>query len=163
LIDTDGYRPNVGIILANGSGQLLWAKRINQDGWQFPQGGINRNESPEKALYRELKEEIGLGPESVEVVACTRGWLKYRLPPRLLRFESKSGFVGQKQKWFLLKMLVEDRHVQVDASRKPEFDSWRWVSYWYPLGQVIDFKREVYRQALGELSGIHSKMLHRGR
>jgi putative (di)nucleoside polyphosphate hydrolase len=163
LIDTDGYRPNVGIILANGRGQLLWAKRINQDGWQFPQGGINRNESPEKALYRELREEIGLRPESVEVVACTKGWLRYRLPQRLLRFDTKSGFVGQKQKWFLLKMLAEDRHVQIDATSKPEFDGWRWVSYWYPLGQVIDFKREVYRQALGELSVIHSKMLRSGR
>jgi putative (di)nucleoside polyphosphate hydrolase len=159
LIDADGYRPNVGIVLANSRGQLLWAKRINQNGWQFPQGGINRNESPKKALYRELHEEIGLRPDNVEILACTKGWLRYRLPSRLLRSESKSSFVGQKQKWFLLKMLADDTQGQVNANKKPEFDGWRWVSYWYPLGQVVDFKREVYRQALKELSFPHGTMM----
>ena len=131
MIDPDGFRPNVGIILTNELGQVLWARRIGQDSWQFPQGGIHHNESPEQALYRELHEEVGLLPEDVEILACTRGWLRYRLPQRLIRNHSQPICVGQKQ---------------------PEFDGWRWVSYWYPLGQVVPFKRDVYRRAMKELA-----------
>ncbi|WP_261842627.1 RNA pyrophosphohydrolase [Aliamphritea ceti] len=152
MIDSDGFRPNVGIILANSMGQVLWARRIGQDAWQFPQGGIDRSETPEQAMYRELKEEIGLSPEDVEIVAVTRGWLRYRLPKRMIRHHSHPVCVGQKQKWFLLRMLSEDSAVSIDETAKPEFDGWRWVSYWYPLGQVVAFKRDVYRKAMRELS-----------
>jgi putative (di)nucleoside polyphosphate hydrolase len=160
VIDDDGYRPNVGIIVANEQGQVLWAKRIGQEAWQFPQGGIRSAESPEEALYRELKEEIGLDPGHVEVLASTRGWLKYRLPKRMLR-DNASSFVGQKQKWFLLKMLAEDTVVSFDGSEKPEFDFWRWVTYWYPLGQVVQFKQEVYRRAMKELAPYLSRCFPR--
>ncbi|MCW8885958.1 MAG: RNA pyrophosphohydrolase [Motiliproteus sp.] len=151
MIDSDGFRPNVGIILTNGLGQVLWARRIGQDAWQFPQGGINEDETPEQALYRELKEEIGLESNDVEIISCTRGWLRYRLPKRMIRQHSHPICIGQKQKWFLLRLLTDDESVSVTASEKPEFDDWRWVSYWYPLGQVVSFKREVYRSALKEL------------
>lgn len=139
-------------MLANSQGQLLWARRIGQDAWQFPQGGISAGESPEQAMYRELQEEIGLEPEAVAVKACTRGWLRYRLPKRYIRKSQHPICIGQKQKWFLLRMLAQDSEVRVDAHPKPEFDHWRWVSYWYPLSQVISFKREVYRSALKELA-----------
>lgn len=153
MIDSEGFRPNVGIILANDRGQVLWARRVGgRDAWQFPQGGIDDRESPEEAMYRELWEEVGLTDAQVRVVACTRGWLRYRLPRRMLRRGGSSAFVGQKQKWFLLQLLDEDDHVQVDVSHKPEFDFWRWVSYWYPLSQVVAFKRDVYRRALLELA-----------
>ena len=153
VVDADGYRPNVGIVLANDLGQVLWARRVGgRDAWQFPQGGIQERETPEEALYRELHEEVGLRPECVRIVACTSGWLKYRLPRRLLRFNSDPGFKGQKQKWFLLHMLGCDDDVCMTSSEKPEFDHWQWVSYWYPVGQVVDFKREVYRLALKELA-----------
>ncbi|MDD7804117.1 MAG: RNA pyrophosphohydrolase [Endozoicomonas sp. (ex Botrylloides leachii)] len=151
MIDSDGFRPNVGIILANHIGQVLWARRIRQDAWQFPQGGINDDETPEQAMYRELYEEIGLAPESIEILACTRGWLRYRLPRRLIRREQQPLCIGQKQKWFLLNLLSCDDAIRVDHTPSPEFDHWRWVSYWYPLGQVVSFKREVYRRALREL------------
>lgn len=153
MIDPDGFRPNVGIILANDAGQLLWARRVGgRDAWQFPQGGINRGESPEQALYRELEEEVGLTPDAVRLVAVTRGWLRYRLPRRFIRKGQDPVCIGQKQKWFLLQMLAEDQAVQLDANHKPEFDHWEWVSYWYPLNQVVAFKREVYRRALKELA-----------
>lgn len=150
MIDADGYRSNVGIILANCKGQVLWARRVGQDAWQFPQGGMHDEETPKQAVLRELQEEIGLTQENVEIMACTRGWLRYKLPRRLLRQDSTS-FVGQKQKWFLLKMLAADDAVQVNQSKSPEFDLWQWVSYWYPLGQVVSFKRDVYRRAMKEL------------
>ncbi|HET8710850.1 MAG TPA: RNA pyrophosphohydrolase [Spongiibacteraceae bacterium] len=160
MIDADGFRPNVGIVVANSLGEVLWARRVGQDAWQFPQGGINHDESPEDALYRELHEEIGLLPDHVEVLASTRGWLRYRLPERLVRRTGEGPLcIGQKQKWFLLRMLADDSAVRMDCGEKAEFDHWRWVNYWYPLGQVVSFKREVYRRAMKELSVRHSKLV----
>ena len=159
MIDAEGFRPNVGIVLANARGEVLWARRAGQDAWQFPQGGIQSEESPEQALYRELREEIGLTRDHVEIVACTRGWLRYRLPQRLVRQNSAPVCIGQKQKWFLLKMLADDAAIQLDSTHKPEFDHWSWVSYWYPLNQIIAFKREVYRRAMKELAPKHSQLV----
>jgi putative (di)nucleoside polyphosphate hydrolase len=114
-------------------------------------GSFHRAVSPEQALYRELEEEVGLGPEAVEVLGVTRGWLRYRLPKRFVRKGQKPLCIGQKQKWFLLRMLADDNAVRLDLNDKPEFDHWQWVSYWYPLNEVISFKR-VYRRAMKELA-----------
>jgi putative (di)nucleoside polyphosphate hydrolase len=154
MIDADGFRPNVGIILANAAGQVLWAKRIGQDAWQFPQGGIKRAEAPEQALFRELEEELGLKPAQVQVLGVTSGWLHYRLPSRLVRRRKQPICIGQKQKWFLLRMLAADTSVRVDACAHPEFDHWRWVDYWHPINEVVAFKREVYRAALNQLAPL---------
>lgn len=151
MIDVDGYRPNVGIIIFNNAGQLLWAKRVGQDAWQFPQGGIQRNEEPEHAAMRELHEEVGLQPEDVELVACTPDWLHYKLPSQYIRHHSQPVCIGQKQRWFLLKLVGDAAKINFDQGEKPEFESCQWVSYWYPLNQVINFKREVYRQAMLQL------------
>lgn len=156
MIDTEGYRPNVGIVLADGHGRVLWARRVGQRGWQFPQGGIHEGESPKQACFRELREEIGLAPEEVTVLASTRGWLRYRLPANLVRRDREPTCIGQKQKWFLLEMKAPDERISFDCGDKPEFDDWAWVSYWYPVNQVVAFKRNVYRRALAELSMAHS-------
>ncbi len=161
MIDRHGFRPNVGIMVANGAGQLLWAKRVGQDAWQFPQGGIQDDESAEQALYRELEEEIGLTEDQVELLGSTRGWLRYRLPKRLIRKGSSPLCIGQKQKWFLLQLRCSEGDIRFDADHKPEFDGWRWVSYWYPVGAVISFKREVYRKALLELAPVHARHVSR--
>jgi putative (di)nucleoside polyphosphate hydrolase len=162
MIDSSGYRPNVGIILANPAGRLLWARRVGgHDAWQFPQGGIRKGEEPEAALYRELREEVGLKPSDVEVLACTRGWLRYQLPERFVR-ERPDGkvCVGQKQKWFLLQIKAADSAIRFDCSDEPpEFDHWQWVSYWYPVDKVVSFKRHVYRQALQELAPVYHEWL----
>lgn len=154
MIDLDGYRPNVGIILCNDRGRLLWARRIGQDAWQFPQGGIRRDETPLEALFRELNEELGLKPEHVEVMGNTRGWLRYRLPRRYVRQNDKPVCIGQKQVWFLLRLLGDDADVCLSLSARPEFDHWRWVSYWYPVRNVVPFKRRVYVRALRELAPL---------
>ncbi len=154
MIDSEGYRANVGIILSNREGQVLWARRIGQEAWQFPQGGIQRNESAEEALYRELMEEVGLGPEDVAILGATRGWLRYRLPERLVRHHSKPVCIGQKQRWFMLRLLTEDSRVRLDLHTPPEFDEWCWVSYWQPLDEIVAFKRRVYERALTELAPL---------
>ena len=150
MIDPDGFRPNVGIILSNIEGRLLWARRVGQDAWQFPQGGMRSYETPTEAMYRELAEEVGLQPEQVDVIGETRGWLRYRLPRQYMRHSSRPLCVGQKQVWFLLRILCDDQDVCLDQSEKPEFDHWCWVDYWHPLKEVVSFKRNVYRQALNE-------------
>lgn len=153
MIDSDGFRPNVGIIITNKQGQVLWARRIGgQDAWQFPQGGIDQGESPEQALFRELHEEVGLKKHQVKILAVTRGWLRYRLPKRLIRRNSSPLCIGQKQKWYLLQINCGDGDVCLNKIGKAEFDHWQWVSYWYPLGNVVNFKQEVYRRALKELA-----------
>ena len=159
MVDEEGFRPNVGIILADEEGKLLWARRLgNQDAWQFPQGGIKDNEAPELALYREMMEEIGLQKEDVEVLGVTRGWLRYRLPKRLIR-DQEPRCIGQKQKWFLLRLLSCKTQINFEQSGAPEFDGLAWVSYWYPLGQVVSFKRDVYRRALKELAPVYNRFI----
>ena len=153
MIDEEGYRPNVGIIVMNKLGQVLWAKRLGKQGaWQFPQGGIDEGETPEGALYRELHEEVGLLSEAVKILGQTKGWLKYNLPEHMVRKNSDIGFLGQKQKWFLLELVACDDKVILDTGASPEFQDWKWVSYWYPVSKIVDFKRQVYRSALGELA-----------
>ncbi|MCB1811313.1 MAG: RNA pyrophosphohydrolase [Candidatus Competibacteraceae bacterium] len=154
MIDAEGFRANVGIILCNADAQLLWAKRIRQRSWQFPQGGIRAHETPEQAMYRELNEEVGLKPEHVEILGCTKSWLRYRLPKHLIRRHSKPTCIGQKQIWFLLRMQCAESDVKLDISKQPEFDYWRWVDYWYPLRAVVPFKRDVYLRALQELAPL---------
>jgi len=132
----------------------LWARRIHQDAWQFPQGGIRPRETPEQAMFRELGEEIGLKSQHVDILGATRGWLRYRLPERYIRRHQQPVCVGQKQVWFMLRLVGEESFVRLDLSDKPEFDNWRWVDYWHPLREVVPFKRKVYKKALHELAPL---------
>ncbi len=152
MLDRDGFRPNVGIILLNQKNQVFWGKRIRTHSWQFPQGGIDRGETPEQAMIRELHEEVGLHPEHVSIVARTRDWLRYEVPDRFIRRDARGHYKGQKQIWFLLKLTGHDWDLNLRATDHPEFDAWRWNDYWVPLDAVVEFKRGVYETALTELS-----------
>jgi len=154
VIDSEGYRPNVGIILVNTEGRVFWARRVGQESWQFPQGGIRCEESPMEAMFRELREETGLLPQHVRLLGSTRGWLRYRLPTHLVRKHTFPVCIGQKQRWFMLRMIGADQTVRLDHGHRPEFDDWRWVDYWQPLRDVVPFKREVYDVALHELAPL---------
>jgi putative (di)nucleoside polyphosphate hydrolase len=144
----------VGIILCNQQRQLFWARRVGQNAWQFPQGGINDDETPEQAMFRELQEEVGLQPHHVELLGVTGDWLHYRLPKRFIRRNCQPLCIGQKQRWFLLKVLCNETDFCLNHSPKPEFDGWRWVRYWQPVREVVYFKRRVYSKALEELAPL---------
>ena len=152
MLDREGYRPNVGIILCNAKNEVFWGKRIREHSWQFPQGGIKRGETPEQAMYRELYEEVGLRPEHVSILGRTKDWLRYDVPTHWIKREWRGSYRGQKQIWYLLRLVGRDSDVSLRACDHPEFDAWRWNYYWVPLEAVIEFKRDVYQLALTELS-----------
>ncbi|MDM7861676.1 RNA pyrophosphohydrolase [Alteromonas sp. ASW11-36] len=154
MIDADGFRANVGIVICNRNGQVFWARRYGQHSWQFPQGGIDDGETPEQAMFRELYEEVGLKQQDVEILASTRNWVRYKLPKRLIRQGSNPVCIGQKQKWFLLQLRCDEGDVDVLKTGHPEFDDWRWVSYWYPVRNVVSFKRDVYRRVMKEFAHV---------
>lgn len=151
MLDRDGFRPNVGIVLLNRQSGVFWGKRIGTHSWQFPQGGIDRGETPEGAMYRELGEEVGLRPHHVQICGRTRDWLRYETPAHYVRKDSAGRYRGQKQIWFLLQFLGHDSDINLRESPRPEFDAWRWSDYWVELDPVVEFKRGVYVQALTEL------------
>jgi len=152
MIDRDGYRPNVAIVLVNARNQVFWGKRIKEHAWQFPQGGIKQGETPEQAMFRELNEETGLLPHHVRILGRTRDWLHYNVPNHWVKREWRGTYKGQKQIWFLLRLVGRDCDISLRASGHPEFDAWRWHDYWVPLEAVIDFKRESYRLGLEQLA-----------
>lgn len=157
MIDFDGYRPNVGIVICNKQGQVLWAKRFGQNSWQFPQGGINEGENIESAMYRELFEEVGLSKKDVRLLWASKYWLKYKLPKRLVRNDNQPNqpvCIGQKQRWFLLQLTAPESAINLSTMKAPEFDGWRWVSFWYPVRQVVSFKRDVYRKVMKEFAQV---------
>ncbi|MES2189242.1 MAG: RNA pyrophosphohydrolase [Pseudomonadota bacterium] len=161
MLDRDGFRPNVGIILLNQRSQVFWGKRIRTHSWQFPQGGIDRGENPEQAMFRELHEEVGLFPQHVQVLARTRDWLRYEVPDRFIRRDARGHYKGQKQIWFLLQLVGHDWDLNLRATDHPEFDAWRWNDYWVPLDVVVEFKRGVYEMALSELARFVPRLDHR--
>ncbi len=148
MVDKHGFRANLGIIILNSQGNVFWAKRSKQPGWQFPQGGIHLDEHIESALFRELQEETGLTQQQVEIIQSTDDWLYYRLPKHFIRKNNHPICIGQKQKWFLLKLITPDTAININTCQNPEFDDWTWVSYWYPLTYIISFKKSVYQQVL---------------
>jgi putative (di)nucleoside polyphosphate hydrolase len=162
MLDRECFRPNVGIILLNQKSQVFWGKRIRTHSWQFPQGGIDRGENPEQAMFRELHEELGLFPHHVQVLARTRDWLRYEVPDRYIRRDARGHYKGQKQIWFLLQLVGHDWDLNLRATDHPEFDAWRWNDYWVPLDVVVEFKRGVYEMALSELSRYVPRVANRG-
>lgn len=154
LIDSEGFRTNVGIVLQHADGRVFLGRRTGGRGWQFPQGGVRHGEEPEQAVYRELHEEIGLTGADVSLVGSTSDWLRYRLPPRYVRRNQQPLCIGQKQRWFLFRTAKEDVRFDFASTTEPEFDRWRWVEYWEPVRAVIYFKRGVYTEALEMLSSL---------
>ena len=132
-------------------GQILWCKRKDGNGWQFPQGGLDDGESPLEAIYRETQEEVGLKKQDIRIIKESENWFKYKVPqdriPKYFRFNN-SKFVGQTQKWFLAEILCDDSYINLNASTPIEFVDWIWSSYWHPLNGGVEFKKNTYRKVL---------------
>ena len=157
MVDKDGFRANVAMVISDGCGKVFWAKRLGQQAWQFPQGGVNDGESAEQALYRELYEEVGLESTDVKIIQRTKKWLRYQIPVQMQRKNSIPLCIGQKQKWFYLELTGDAAKVKLNATGTPEFDAWEWVNYWYPIDSVVSFKRNVYRNALMEFAPANAR------
>ena len=153
VIDPDGFRANVGIVLMH-ERQVFLGRRTGGRGWQFPQGGVRQGETPEEAAYRELAEEIGVEQGSVELLGSTAEWLRYRLPPRYIRRNQHPLCVGQRQRWFLLRLAADEVRFDFGRTAEPEFDRWRWAGWGGPVREVIYFKPPVYASALTELAAL---------
>lgn len=159
MIDEEGFRANVAIVLVNQTGQVFWGRRIGMSAWQFPQGGIKEHETPERAMFRELHEEVGLREDDVRIIDCTDEWLRYRLPKRFVRRHQQPLCIGQKQIWFVLELVCDEAQVDLETGAEPEFEDWRWIDYWDAVENVVAFKRDVYRQALGQFAPVISSAL----
>ena len=144
-----GYRLNVAMIVLNKDNMVLFCKRRNTENWQFPQGGVDENENIESAMFRELNEEVGLEKDNVEIQAVSQNLIYYDIPKKIRSRVLGGKFKGQAQKYFLLKLISGG--VDLNIENNPEFDKYSWVPFWYPLSQVVDFKKEAYRSALIEL------------
>lgn len=149
IIDHMGFRRGVGIVVCDDRGRVLLARRSDHRGWQFPQGGVREGEPPREAMFRELKEELGLEPSHVRVVARMGRWVSYTLPARYRRARSPR-CIGQKQLWWLLRLCSDEDNIRPDLTGEPEFDDWRWVDFWTPADEVVFFKRSVYQEVLSE-------------
>ena len=151
-IDEEGFRANVGIILTDDAGKLLLGGRVSNKGWQFPQGGMLVGEEPTEAMYRELREEVGLEQQDVELLGVTEDWIRYRLPDKFVRRHSKPLCIGQKQRWFMLRLNCDADKLRFDLGAEAEFDRVRWVDYWRPVNEVIeDMHRNIGKQFAPEL------------
>ena len=153
--EESNYRLNVGLIIVNNYGKVLICKRKNSNQWQFPQGGIDKGESPIEAAKREIFEEVGIKPSKIKVLGKIKDWVKYEIPIELAKKSfKKKGIVGQKQKWFIFKIKSEACITFVNDPDN-EFDDFAWVSYWRPIALIVSFKKEVYRNVLAELLPIY--------
>jgi putative (di)nucleoside polyphosphate hydrolase len=143
------YRLNVGAVLFNRAGKVLVARRANlpnaegsAGGWQLPQGGIDADENPAEAIFRELSEEIGTN--NAEIIGEHPDWMQYDLPEWLIGKAFKGKYRGQRQKWFALRYLGEDSEIRLDADPHPEFDAWRWADLAELPGLAVAFKKPIY-------------------
>ena len=155
------YRPCVGVMVLNATGQVWIGRRHDAPGepegpgawWQMPQGGIDESEDPAKAALRELDEETGI--RSVHIIAETPGWYTYDLPSNLRPKAWGGRYRGQKQKWFAMRFTGRDDEVALERpGHKAEFDAWRWADIGELLPLVVAFKRDVYSQVISEFAGL---------
>tara|TARA_Y100000590_G_scaffold139674_1_gene160021 strand:- start:38399 stop:38884 length:486 start_codon:yes stop_codon:yes gene_type:complete len=158
-LSQEEYRPCVAAIILGPSNKVLWCQRVDHSGWQFPQGGIDEGETPREAILREIWEEVGLNEKDVEIICESKGWFKYDVPKdRRPKYFRKNVYKGQRQKWFLLKLISEDKKINLRASVPIEFDKWIWSSYWYPLRTIVPFKKELYKQVLTHFLSKYNKI-----
>jgi putative (di)nucleoside polyphosphate hydrolase len=146
------YRKGVGIMLLNARNEVFVGQRADtrHDAWQMPQGGIDAGEDPREAAFRELKEEIGT--DKAHIVAESKDWLRYELPPDLReRWGERGRWLGQEQKWFVMSFQGSDADINI-ATEHPEFSAWKWIAIEQLPDLIVSFKRQLYVDVVREFS-----------
>lgn len=153
--DPRPYRPCVGIMLFNKTGQVFVGNRIDVPGdhWQMPQGGIDPGETPEQAAWRELYEEVGT--RNASLIEESQTWYPYDLPPALSRKVWKGKYRGQTQRWFAFRFLGQDDEINLTL-HKPEFGEWCWLDLKDLPEQIVPFKRPIYERVIVEFADLAS-------
>ena len=155
MLDREGFRPNVGIILLNQRNQVFWGKRHPDHSWQFPQGGIKHGESPGAGDVPRAARGSGAAPEHVRSSAARATGCATRCPTTSSAATRAATTSGQKQIWFLLRLVGRDSDMNLRATDHPEFDAWRWNDYWVPLDVVIEFKRGGLRDGADRTGALY--------
>lgn len=150
-IEQDLYRPNVGIMLVNARNEVFVGQRLDRftDAWQMPQGGIDPGENPDDAVFRELYEETGVTRDLVRIEATTKEWIYYDFPAELIDKLWSGKFHGQRQRYYLMRFFGKDEHINIQTE-EPEFSAWKWIGLDHLLDNIVEFKRDVYRQVIAE-------------
>ncbi len=151
---TNKYRKCVGMMILNNNKEILVGRRLDHPSgyWQMPQGGIDDNENPKEAVWREMLEEIGTN--KAELIKISNQWIKYEIPPETLRTLPWGDiYIGQTQKWFAFNFLGEDHDINVGTDN-PEFDKWKWSGMNLIVDSIVPFKRDVYSKILEEFKDI---------
>ena len=147
------YRRGVGIALFNDQGKVFVAQRLDSPGpaWQMPQGGIDKGEDPLDAAWRELHEETGV--RSAKVLAESKGWLRYDLPPELAANLWKGKYRGQEQKWYAFRFTGQESEIKIDGEN-PEFSEWKWAEFRTVPDLIVPFKRSLYVDVVKEFAHL---------
>ena len=152
---TSEYRPAVGIMLLN-SAQLVWVGQrfgVTAEAWQMPQGGIDLGETAEAAALRELNEETGISSSLAEIIAVSRDWHQYDVPPEMAKMAWGGRYKGQRQKWYVIRFHGRDSDIDI-AKAGPEFSEWRWSSAADLTRNIVGFKRQLYTALIKEFSAF---------
>ena len=151
------YRKCVGMMIINPKREILVGRRMDHPSgfWQMPQGGIDDNENPEEAVWREMMEEVGTN--NAKIIKISNQWINYEIPSETLKtLPWGKKYIGQSQKWFAFDFLGKDDEINVSTD-KPEFDSWKWAKMESMIDNIVPFKRKVYQIILEEFKNIFNK------
>ena len=151
---TDKYRKCVGMMILNSNKEILVGRRLDHPSgyWQMPQGGIDDNENPKEAVWREMLEEIGTN--KAELIKISNQWINYDIPSETLKTLPWGDiYIGQTQKWFAFLFLGEDNDINVGTDN-PEFSEWKWTRMNSIVDSIVPFKRDVYAKILEEFKDI---------
>ena len=151
---TKKYRKCVGMMILNSNNEILVGRRIDHPSgfWQMPQGGIDENEDPEEAVWREMLEEIGTN--NAKIIKISDQWIKYEIPEKTLKtLPWGKKYIGQQQKWFAFRFAGQDKEINI-STENPEFSEWKWAKINSIIDNIVPFKRHVYSKVLKEFKEL---------